>query len=61
MKSLYSKDRQIFAPFWCTVRIPVKVIDLKIEMNSKYSFTDRKEHQFYTRPLENMNAIKVGN
>jgi len=29
-------------------------------MNSKYYFTDRKEHQFYKTLLENFNSTKFG-
>jgi len=40
--------------------MPIKVSDLIIEPNSKYSFTDRKEHQFCMTLLENFNSTKVG-
>jgi len=38
----------------------MKVSDYKIEVNSKYSFTDRKENQFYTSQLENFSSTKFG-
>jgi len=40
--------------------MPRKVSDFVIEVNSKYSFTDRKERQFYKTLLEILNSTKVG-
>ncbi len=39
--------------------MPLKATDIKIEVNSKYSFTDRKEHEFYKSLLENFTWVKV--
>jgi len=40
--------------------MPKKEIDLEIEVNLKFSFTDKREHQFYKKLLENFNPTKVG-
>jgi len=37
----------------------LKVIDLKIELSSKYSCTEKKEHQFCKTLLENFNYTKA--
>ena len=41
-----------------SVPMPMKVSDLKIEMNSKYSFTDMKENQFNRRSILNITSSK---
>jgi hypothetical protein len=45
---------------WCPVLKPMKESNLKIEVNSKYSFTERKEFQFYKTVLESFNSINDG-
>jgi len=47
-------------PVLCPVRMPRKLYDFVIEVNSKYSFTDRKEHQFHKTLLEVFNSTKFG-
>jgi hypothetical protein len=39
--------------------MPMKVSDLEIEVNLKFSFTDKREHQFYKNLLENFNPTKA--
>jgi hypothetical protein len=58
VESVYSKDRQQLALFGD--QRPLKVSDIKNEVNSKYSSTDRNGHQFCKTLHENFNYTKVG-
>ena len=52
------KRPSYFYIIWCSVRMATKVNVLEIEVNSKYSLTDRKDNQFYKNLSKNLNPPK---
>jgi len=59
LKSVYSYAVKFF-PVCCPVLVSLSVTNVKMKVNSKYSFTDSVEHQLYKTLLGNFNSTKVG-